>query len=89
MALGADAASMVRRLVGSGLFVALPGLVIGAGLSVVVGHALRALLLELSPFDPTALGSVALLLVAVVSFAAWLPARRAARVDPAASLRQE
>jgi len=89
MALGADASHVVGRLVRSGMMLALPGLAVGAAVSILVGQAVRALLLDLSPFDPTALGVVAVVLLSVVLVAAWIPARRAAWVDPAASLRRE
>jgi ABC-type lipoprotein release transport system permease subunit len=48
---------------------------------------MRSMLLGLSPFDPLALAGVVLALGAVVGFATWLPARRAASVDPAVALR--
>jgi putative ABC transport system permease protein len=89
MALGADPSTVVRRLVRSGVLLAGPGLALGALLSLVVGRAVRALLLDLSPFDPVALGSVGGILLTVVVLAAWIPARRATWVDPADSLRRE
>ena len=58
-------------------------------LALLAGRVLQALLLDLSPHDPLALGGVSLLLLGVVVVATWLPARRAARVDPARSLRAE
>ena len=54
----------------------------GAGLT----RYLRALLFEISPTDPLTLGGVALVLLAVSLAASWLPARRAARVEPAVAL---
>lgn len=89
MALGADRGVVLRRFLGSGIALALPGMVIGAGLAVFVGGLLRTLLLDLSPYDPVALGSVSSLLLAVVLLATFIPARRAAGVDPAESLRSE
>ena len=89
MALGADRRSVVARVLAGGMKVALPGIVVGGGLALVVGGALRSLLLDLTPYDPVALGSVAVLLLGVVLLATWVPARRAARVNPVESLRAE
>ena len=89
MALGESRRSVIARFVRSGLGVALPGMLVGGILALLGGRVLRALLLDLSPHDPVALGGVSLLLLGVVVVATWLPARRAARVDPARSLRVE
>jgi putative ABC transport system permease protein len=62
---------------------------VGGVLAVLGARVLGALLLDLSPHDPIALGGMSLLLLGVVVVATWLPARRAARVDPARSLRVE
>jgi predicted permease len=89
MALGADRRSVIRRVMRGGLMLAIPGLVVGGAVSIVVANLLRALLLDLSPYDPVALGTVSLMLLTVVIIASGIPARRAARVDPADSLRSE
>ena len=89
MALGGserDVLDLVLRqgavLVGLGLGIGLLG---AAGLS----RLLRSLLLDLSPWDPLAFGSVALALVAAACVACALPARRATRVDPLTALRHD
>ncbi|MEZ4415894.1 MAG: ABC transporter permease [Gemmatimonadota bacterium] len=89
MALGADRSSVAFRFLGGGFLLALPGLLIGGALSVVFSRLLRSLLLDLSPYDPVALGTVSALLLTMVLLAAWIPARRAALLDPAESLREE
>lgn len=89
MALGADRQSVVRRVLAGGLRLALPGVVLGGAAALLVGRALRSLLLDLTPYDPVALGGVSVLLMGVVLVATWLPARKAARVDPVESLRAE
>jgi ABC-type lipoprotein release transport system permease subunit len=48
---------------------------------------MRTLLFDVSPTDPLTLGAVAMLLLAIAVAAAWVPARRAARVDPVEALR--
>jgi len=57
--------------------------------SLVLASLLRSLLLDLSPYDPIALLGVTALLLTVVLAATWIPARRAALVDPAESLRAD
>lgn len=89
MALGANRRAVSARFLLSGVRLAAPGLVVGTALSLLVGRALQSLLLELSPYDPWVLGGVGSTLLLVVTVAAWIPARRAARVDPAESLRRE
>ncbi|MBW3535817.1 MAG: ABC transporter permease, partial [Gemmatimonadetes bacterium] len=89
MALGADRSDLLRLLVRGGIALALPGVVVGALLSVGVGSVMQSLLLGLSPADPWALGTVALLLVGVVVLASFVPARRAAGVPPMEALRHE
>lgn len=89
MALGADGRTIVGRVLRGGMMLALPGLLLGGVASVALGGLLRSLLLDLSPHDPVALGAVSVLLLGVVMLAAGIPAARAARVDPAESLRSE
>jgi len=89
LALGASQGSVAGRFLRSGAMLALPGLVVGAGLATGIGRLLGSLLLEVRPYDPIALGSVAVALLGVVLLATWIPARRAARVDPARSLRAD
>lgn len=89
MALGASRGSVVGRFLRRGVLLALPGMAVGVALSLLAARGLQTLLLELSPHDPVALGTVSLLLLGVVVLATWIPARRAARVDPARSLRSE
>jgi ABC-type lipoprotein release transport system permease subunit len=50
---------------------------------------MRGMLFEVDPYDPVAFGTAAGLLLAVALAATWLPARRATRVDPLRSLRED
>jgi len=89
MALGATPAAvsgMVLASAGRSLAV---GLVCGLGLSVAVSRALHGLLLGVSEHDPFAWILSAAVLLAAALAAAWMPARRAARVDPMVALRHE
>ena len=65
------------------------GGVIGIIAALTTGRILRAYLFGVSSTDPVTFTAVALLLGAVALFACWLPARRAARVDPMEALRYE
>lgn len=89
LALGAQPAQLERMVVGSALRLTAIGLVIGALGGLAVGRLLRGLLSGVPPWDPAALGGSLLVLAAVAAAAAWLPARRAAAVDPTIALRQD
>jgi putative ABC transport system permease protein len=89
MALGAEAGRVARSVMAQGLQAG--GLGVGAGLlgALVLGRAVASLLFGVRPADPLVLAGSAALLLAVAGLAAWLPARRAARVDPMVALRSE
>ena len=89
MALGAQIADVLRLIVGQGLALVAAGGVIGIIAALTTGRILRAYLFGVSSTDPVTFTAVALLLGAVALFACWLPARRAARVDPMEALRYE
>lgn len=89
MAVGADRGSVVRMVVRQGLRLALTGVAIGVGASLVVTRALAALLYGISPGDLPSFAAAAVVLVAVALLANLIPARRAGRVDPVAALRSE
>lgn len=80
---------MLRLIIGQGLKLVVIGVVIGVGGAVAVSRVLRFMLFGLSPFDPIAYASVVLFLVVVALLAAYLPARRATRIDPMVALRYE
>ena len=88
-ALGATPRVLERHFVGEGLRSVLWGLAIGAPLAVGVGFAVRQLLYGVHPADPVALGLGALMVGVVSALAAFLPARGAARIEPAQALRAE
>jgi predicted lysophospholipase L1 biosynthesis ABC-type transport system permease subunit len=91
MALGASTSDVRRLLLGDGLRPAVAGLTIGLVAALVLARLLaRALMLSgISPHDPLSIGIAVTTLLASVLLAVLLPARRAARMDPAALLRRE
>ena len=89
LALGATPGAIVRRVLGDGGKLALGGIALGLVGSVGLGRVLASQLYDTSPADPVALVAAALALAVVVLAALWLPARRAARMDPTVALRSE
>jgi putative ABC transport system permease protein len=89
MALGAQGSSVLRMVVGSGLRLAVAGVVLGLLAAFAVTHALERALYGVSATDPLTFAAVAALLLGVAALASWAPARRATRVDPMVSLRAE
>jgi putative ABC transport system permease protein len=89
IALGAAPPAIHRMVLGDGLRLALPGLAIGAAIALVVARLARSLLFGVSPADPATFVFVAGLMLAVSTLACYLPARRAARVDPVTAIRNE
>ena len=89
MSLGADSSRVQRMVLGEGGVLLAIGLVLGVGGAVFATRLMRGLLFGVAPHDPTTLFSVALLMAAVGVAACWLPARRAARVDPAVAIRRQ
>ena len=89
MALGARTDQVSRLVLGQGLRLALFGVALGLAGSLVVSRALTRQLFQVGTVDPWAFGGMAILLLAVAAAASWLPARRAANVDPLVALRRE
>lgn len=89
MAIGARAPQVIRLVLGSTARATVGGLAAGFGASLIVSRLLTGQLYGVSRFDPTAYAAVAVVLTAAATFATWLPARRASRVDPVAALRVE
>ena len=89
MALGAQVRDVLWMVVGNGLRLSLLGTAIGLAGAFWVTRLLASVLPELPAGDPRVIGLVAILLVVITLIACWLPARRAARVDPMIALRSE
>ncbi|HYH95676.1 ABC transporter permease, partial [Hyalangium sp.] len=89
MALGARQADVLGLMVGQGMRMTLLGVGLGLVLALGLGRLLSALLYGVKAHDPLTFAGVAVLLAGVALVASWLPARRAAKVDPALTLRSE
>ena len=89
MALGAEGRQVLRLFVRQGLLTAAVGTVIGLGGAAVLTRVLENLLFGVKPSDPLTLGAVALLLLVVALVACYVPARRAARIDPLIALKAD
>jgi len=89
MALGALRGDVMRWVFAIGFRPVLTGLVAGLSVAIVIGRALRGLLYGIAPTDPVSLGFVSLILLLTALLACYLPARRAARLDPIIALRHE
>ncbi|HUE01510.1 MAG TPA: ABC transporter permease [Bryobacteraceae bacterium] len=89
MALGARTMDVLRLVVSSNMVWVLVGLAAGLAGSAALTRLLAGLLYGVRPLDPVVLGGVSVLLAAVALFASYLPARRAAKIDPMAALRIE
>ena len=89
MALGAPNRSILRLIIGEGMKRALLGVIIGVAASLVLTRLVQSLLFGVSATDLLTFSGVALLLTSVAFLASWLPARRAARIEPMEALRHE
>lgn len=89
LALGALPSQVVGWMVRRGVVLALAGVGVGLVLAALAARAVRSQLYAVSAFDPFVFGSVIVLVLGIAAVAAWLPARRAARVDPLITLRAD
>jgi predicted permease len=89
MSLGADAGRVHRMVLGEGGVLVAGGLVVGVIGALFASRLMRGLLFEVQPNDPTTLFAVTLVLAAIGVAACWIPAMRAAKVQPSVALRSE
>jgi hypothetical protein len=89
IALGATPRAVAAAMTRYGIALTSVGILFGLAIFALVARFLRALLFGVAASDPLTLGGSALTLLAVAMLASWVPARRAARVDPADALRAE
>lgn len=89
LAVGASPATVGRLIVGEALVVATVGVVVGSALGLGLGQVLASLFVDMAAFDPRVSVGAALTMLAACALAAWVPARRAARIDPSSALRAD
>jgi ABC-type antimicrobial peptide transport system permease subunit len=89
LALGARASAVVRSMMGRSIRAATVGIALGFAAALALGRVLQGILLGVGGSDLLTYASVALLIISAVGLAGYLPARRAARVDPMVALRME
>jgi predicted permease len=89
VALGADSAQVLRMVVGRGLWLAAAGIIAGLVGAALLTRFMRSVLFGVGTTDPVTFAGVAAVLIAVAFLASWIPARRAARVDPLIAMRAE
>ncbi len=89
LALGAQPADVVRMIAGQGMLLAVAGVVLGLAAAVAATRVLASLLYRVKPTDAVTFTSAALFFLAVALISSYLPARRAARLDPVAALRHQ
>ncbi len=89
MALGAKPAAVLRLIMGEGAIMLLSGIALGFVLAAATGKILSGILYEVGALDPIAFAAAPLLLAIAALVATWLPARRAAALNPVEALRYE
>jgi putative ABC transport system permease protein len=89
MALGSQANDVLRMVVWRGMRLTLIGIVIGMAVGLALTRVMKNLLFNVSATDPATFALIALLLVGVALIASYIPARRAAKVDPLEALRHD
>jgi putative ABC transport system permease protein len=89
VALGAQRGDILRLVVGKGMLLTFLGVVLGLGGAYVLTRLLVSLLVQVTPTDPVTFAATAALLAMIALLACYVPARRAARVDPMIALRYE
>ena len=89
MALGAEASKVARMVMGESLVLVVIGVAVGTGGVLLAGRLVASLLFELAPTDLLTMAQAVTVLIGVAAFAGYLPARRAARVDPLVALQDE
>jgi len=89
MVFGAPKTSIFKLVIGQGLRLTAIGVVLGLIGAFFVTRVMESMLIGVTPTDPITFASIAVLFTLIAAAACWLPARRAAGLDPAAALREE
>jgi putative ABC transport system permease protein len=89
MALGARPGDVLSLVIGQGLALAGLGVAVGLAAALALTRLMKSLLFDVSATDPLTFVAIACLLILVALLAAWLPGRRAMRVDPIVALKSD
>jgi ABC-type antimicrobial peptide transport system permease subunit len=89
MSLGADSGMVQRMVLGEGGVLLVAGLVLGVAGAILTTRLIQGLLYGVAPDDPVTIIGVSALMAAIGVAACWVPARRAARIDPAMAMRRK
>ena len=89
MAFGARSAGIFRLVIGQGLRMAAIGVAVGLVIALATTRVMSSMLVNVRPTDPLTFGAMVVLFLAIAAVACWVPARRAAGLDPNVALRQE
>ncbi len=88
-AVGASPPTLVRMILRESLVLTAPGLIVGVILALTFARLMKSFVYRVEPADPISIAIAAAFLTAIATISAWLPARSAARVDPASALKTE
>jgi putative ABC transport system permease protein len=89
MALGAEPARILRLVIGHGLRLSGAGILVGLAGALMVTRLMTSILIGVTPTDPTTFVAMAIVFFFIAAISSWLPARRAAGLDPTSALREE
>jgi putative ABC transport system permease protein len=89
MAFGAPRDSIFRLVVGHGLRLSVGGIALGALSALALTRVMTSMLVGVTPTDPMTFASIGVLFFVIAAVACWLPARRAASLNPTSALREE
>jgi len=89
MALGAERTQVLGMVVRTGLGLVMLGVGVGIAISLTLGRVIGSELVGVRAYDPETLAATTALMMMTAAIACWIPARRAARVDPTVALRYQ